>query len=165
MRSASKHSYASGALRAPGASTTSRTPRPINSSTITRAHAVALPTSQLPGSHETSLPEPLHLVVGLVPLQRGLVDCQFAHLDHPVHGDQWLHGQIIGEQRDRVEPAGIGQFRQRSSQRKPGPDPDRCLKRTLDDHWQTDALGNLQAGSYAAERLHLENGDVCRFAL
>ncbi len=41
IRSASKISYASGALREPGATTISRTPREINSSITVRAHWLA----------------------------------------------------------------------------------------------------------------------------
>src|SRR4030095_2987129 len=95
MRSASKHSYASGALRAPGASPTSRTPRVINPSMITRAHAVALPTGLLPSLHETSLPEPLDLLVRPVSAQRGIVDGRIAHPDHPIDRGQRLDDHIV----------------------------------------------------------------------
>src|SRR4029453_18636112 len=160
MRSASKHSYASGALRAPGASTTSRTPRLISSSMITRAHAVALPMGavlslskgQLPRLHETSLPEPPGLVVGPVVLERRLVNGQITHLHHSVHRDQWLLGQILGGQSDRVEPACVRQVRQSGGQRQAGPDPDGCLQRTRDNNGQANPLGNLQADSYPPQR-------------
>jgi hypothetical protein len=75
---------------------------------ITRAHAVALPTGvvlslskdQLPSLHETSLPEPLHLIIGLVPVKRCLVNAKITHFDQPIDRDQWFADKIIGQQGD-----------------------------------------------------------------
>ena len=64
------------------------------------------------------------------------------------------------EQRDGVEPAGVRQLRQRRGQRDSRPDPDRGLHGAGDDHRQLDLLGQFEAGPDAAERLHLEHGDI-----
>ena len=112
-----------------GASTTSRTPRVINSSTITRAHAVALPTGQLPSSARD---EPARTctssALGRYLSSADLVDDQVAHGDHSVDRDQRLLGQVIGEQSHRVEPARVRQLGQGCGEGKSCPDADRCLQ-------------------------------------
>jgi hypothetical protein len=82
---------------------------------ITRAHAVALPTGQLLGLHETSLPELLYLVVGPVLFARGLLDNRIAQPNYAIDRQQWICHEVIGEQRDRIETAGVRQLRQRRS--------------------------------------------------
>ena len=64
------------------------------------------------------------------------------------------------EQLHGRQPAGVGQLGQRGRQRDPGRDPDRGLQRRRHHDRQPDVLGDPQAGAHAAERLHLEHGDV-----
>src|SRR5680860_1403646 len=67
---------------------------------------------------------------------------------------------VVGEQLDRGEPAGVGQLGKGSGEGDSGGNPDRALQRGGDHHRQADVLRDAQAGSHAAEGLHLEHRHV-----
>ena len=85
-----------------------------------------------------------------------------AHRQSSVDGDQRIVDQVVGQQPYGVQPARVRELGQRRRQRHPGGDPHRGLQGARHDHRQPDLGGDLQAGPYAAERLHLEHGDVGR---
>ena len=80
----------------------------------------------------------------------------------PSTGSSGVGGHVAGEQRDRGQPAGEGQLRQRGGQRHPGGDADRGLQRGGHHARQAVRLGHLQRGPHAAQRLHLQDDDVGR---
>ena len=61
-----------------------------------------------------------------------------------------------------ASPQACGSSGQRRREREPGGDADARLDRAGDHDRQADVLGDPQAGAYAAQRLHLQYGDVGR---
>ena len=84
------------------------------------------------------------------------------HGQEPVDRQQRRGHHVVGEQLHRGQPAGVGQLRQGRRQRDPGGDADARLHGARDHDRHADVLGDPQAGPDAAERLHLEHGDVGR---
>ena len=80
----------------------------------------------------------------------------------PSTGQQRVGHHVAGQQLHRREAAGVRQLGQRRGEGDPCRDADARLHRARDDDGQADVLGDPQAGADAAERLHLEYGDVGR---
>ena len=151
----------SGALRDPGATTTSRDARldqrrddgagGVGGAHERRSCRSPRTSASRASQCATRSGDALHqrLVHDRQPHGQGTVDRE-QRLGHDV-GLEQLHGR---------EPAGVRQLRQRGRERDARGDPDRRLQRRRHDHGQPDVLGDPQAGAHATERLHLEHRHV-----
>src|SRR6266699_1236540 len=154
------NSIASGALRDPGATTTSRIPHRTSSSASAAASAVAGFTGspeELRGGQRPLAPRLRVTFPGSEPLN---INLDPPHRQHPARRDERVGGHVAGEQAHRREAAVVVERGQRGGERDARGQADRRLDRARHHHGQPARGRDPQGRPYPAERRHLQHDDV-----